>query len=379
MHTVNDYQFTFLSLDDINVLQDDWLTLESESNSCFFLSWSWISTWIETYQPESKILRAYYNGEMVAIAALVLKQQTRYYFLNSRTLHVHQTGEPQKDQIWIEYNGVLAKEEHAQTVTAASIKYLFSIADAWDELIVGAITDHEASLLESAGNLMRHDLWEAPCYGVDLRAIRVKKTNYLSTLSRNTRYQIGRSIKLYQQNGKLTIETADSKTKALEYFNEIGPLHIERWGAGVGESGFVNPYFTLFHQTLIKKCWDSGAVELIRVKAGNKVIARFYNFIYRNRVYFYLSGLVSESDSKLKPGLSGHALCIQKYLDDGYDFYDFMGGGERYKSNLAIQHQHLVKVTLQKRILKFKLERLGRRFKKIFVNIKNKDLSRCVN
>jgi CelD/BcsL family acetyltransferase involved in cellulose biosynthesis len=369
LHTVNDYQFTCSPLDDINVLKQDWLILESKSNSNFFLSWSWINTWIETYQPELRILRAYRKGEMVAIAALVLKRQRRYLLINSRTLHVHQTGDPDKDQIWIEYNGILAKQEHEEAVTKAAVKYLIEFLKIWDELIVGAITDHEASIIENAGDLMRHDLWEAPCYGVDLKSIRYNNTDYLTTLSRNTRYQIRRSIKLYEKNGKLSIDLADNKAKALKYFEEIGPLHIERWGAGNGESGFVNPYFTLFHRNLIKKYWEAGAVELIRMKVGDKVIARFYNFIYRNRVYFYLSGLMSETDNKLKPGLTGHALCIQKYIDEGFDFYDFMGGGERYKSNLAVQHQHLVKVTLQKRKLRFKLEKLGRKIKSIIVTL----------
>jgi CelD/BcsL family acetyltransferase involved in cellulose biosynthesis len=170
---------------------------------------------------------------------------------------------------------------------------------------------------------------------------------------------------MYQMNGDLIIETASSKSEAITFFNEIGPLHIERWGSGYGESGFANPYFKTFHHNLIDKCWDNGAVELLKIRVGKRVIARFYNFIYRNKVYFYLSGLVTEIDSKLKPGLTGHSLCIQKYIDDGYDYYDFMGGDERYKSNLSDKYQHLVKISLQKRKFKFILEKMGRNIKSI--------------
>ena len=363
LHAAIDYRFTLSCLEDINRLENDWLALEYVSNCSFFLSWLWISTWIETYQPELKILRAYYNDEMVAIATLVLNKQRRYWFLNSKTLHLNQTGDQEKDQIWIEYNGFLAKERHLDNVTTSGIKFLIETLDLWDEMIVGAITDHQATLLENGGNLMRHNLWHAPCYGVDLKAIRSYNRDYLSTLSRNTRYQIQRSIKLYEQSGSLKIETADSTNNAIRYFNEMGPLHIARWGTGCGESGFANPHFILFHENLIRKCWEIGAVELLRLRQGDQVIARFYNFIYRKRVYFYLSGLVSENNGKLKPGLTGHSLCIQKYINEGLDFYDFMGGGERYKKNLAEKHQQLVKVTLQKRKIKFIFERSARRLK----------------
>ena len=363
LYDLDKYHFTFLPMGDFDILQNDWLMLESKSSNYFFLSWAWIGTWIKTYSPDIRVLRAYYNGEMVAIAAFVLNAQRRHCFLHSRTLHLHQTGNAEKDQIWIEYNGILAKRNHVEGVTAASIRYLIEIADTWDELIIGAITEDEALVLEQEGNLMRHNLWEAPCYGIDLKTIRSRNKDYLSTLSRNTRYQIKRSIRLYQQNGKIIIETADNLNTAIKYLKEIGPLHIDRWGTSCDGSGFTNQNFTLFHENLIKNCWDSGIVDIFRIRVGNRVIAMFYNFIYKNRVYFYLSGLVSEMDSKLKPGLTGHSLCIQKYIDDGLDFYDFMGGSERYKKNLASKHQQLVKVTLQKRKLKFKLEMVGRKIK----------------
>lgn len=364
LDTTDKYQFTFLPLKKISELQLDWQTLESKTQCNFFLSWAWISTWIESYEPEVKVLRAYLNGELIAVAAFVYKSERRHIILSSRVVYLNQTGDSQKDQIWIEYNGILALEEHKQAVSKASIRYLFETPDSWDEIIVGAIADCEASLLEQGSNLMRHDLWEAPCYGIDLKNIRENNGDYLSTLSRNTRYQIRRSIKLYSKRGEIIIESADSKEAALKYFQEIGPAHMVRWGSNIGESGFANPHFMLFHEKLIEKCWENGSIELLRIKAGERVIAWFYNFIYRNRVYFYLSGLLSENESKLKPGLTGHSLCIQRYLENGFDFYDFMGGTERYKESLAEKHNHLVKMTLQKRKIKFLLERVGRKIKR---------------
>ena len=368
MDTIGDYQLTFCLLDDIKQLEHEWLALESQSNSNIFLSWAWISTWIETFRPQLNILRVCFHGELVALAALVIKEEVRYYTIKSKRLHLHQTGDPKKDQIWIEYNGILTKKEHEEAIKKVVLQYLMSFSKTWDELITGAITEKDALLLERAGDLMRHDIWNAPCYGVDLKKIRDSNTDYLSTLSRNTRYQIKRSIKIYQKSGMLNIEYASNKESALYQFNKIGPLHMMRWGTGVGKSGFANPYFVKFHRNLIDNNWDKGLINLINVHIEGKSIARFYNFIYRNQIYFYLSGLIIEPDSKLKPGLTGHALCIQEYINKGFDFYDFMGGGERYKESLAIQHQHLVCICLQKRKIKFKLENIGRRVKRLLMN-----------
>ena len=122
MRNNGDYQFTLLPLDDIDKLQKDWVKVESESENSFFLSWLWIGTWIETFRPILKVLRVYSGSELVAIAAFTLNKQKRYRCLNSRTLHLHQTGDSDKDQIWIEYNGILAKAEHQEAATTSYLR-----------------------------------------------------------------------------------------------------------------------------------------------------------------------------------------------------------------------------------------------------------------
>ena len=97
---------------------------------------------------------------------------------------------------------------------------------------------------------------------------------------------------------------------------------------------------------------------------GSRPVAYFYNYIYKGKVYFYLSGLEKIEKSILKPGLLGHSLSIERYLQRGLDYYDFMGGGERYKKSLAIKRLHLYKVTFQKNFYKFKLETLARKAKR---------------
>ena len=73
-------------------------------------------------------------------------------------------------------------------------------------------------------------------------------SSYLDTLSSNTRYQIRRSRRIYEERGQVELKRAQSVGEALEFFDQIGPLHIHRWGGELGESGFVNPEFLLFHR-----------------------------------------------------------------------------------------------------------------------------------
>jgi len=231
----------------------------------------------------------------------------------------------------------------------------------WDEFIVGAIDAEEARHYAELTGLFAHLRWEAPCYGVDLDALRRSGQHYLDTLTRNTRYQINRSHRLYEAWGAVELVRPDSAEEAVAIFDSIGPLHLNRWGAGPDQSGYANPDFVRFHRSLIQDQWASGGVDLVSVKAGDDMIASFYNLLYDQKVYFYLGGMKTEPDNRYKPGLLGHSLCIEDYRHHGFHYYDFMGGDERYKTQLGSLHKQLVQVSLQRDRFKLKLEDVMRK------------------
>lgn len=342
-------------------LRDDWLDLENRSGATIFLSWQWLGHWLQVYTPDASILRVREGDRLIGMGLVVETEERRHGILKSRCLRLHQTGHKLLDQIWIEYNGFLAERGMEDEVRNMCLRHLCDAMPGWDEFIVGAIDADEADRYARITGLHKHVRWEAPCFGVDLNELRRSGGHYLDTLSRNTRHQINRCHRLYAKRGEVILERPDSIEEALALFDRIGPLHLERWGAGPDQSGFANPDFVRFHRELIRAEWPDGGVDLVSVRVGDKEIASFYNLIYRQVVYFYLGGMAVENDNRLKPGLLGHSLCIEDYRHHGFHYYDFMGGDERYKSNLAQLHRHLVQISLQRARFKLKLEDVARR------------------
>ncbi len=353
-------------------LREEWLSLESRSNTNVFLSWQWIGVWLEVYRPAIQVLRVLDAERLIGIGLVVESRERRHGVLVSQCLRLHQTGFQHLDQIWIEYNGFLAEEGREAEVAAACMRYVSYQWDGWEEFVIGAIDREEAVSYSKTSGLDLHLRWEAPCYGVDLNALRDSQADYLDTLSRNTRYQIRRSHRLYEERGPVRLVRPASLEEALQVFKDIGPLHMDRWGTGKDQSGFANPEFVSFHRRMIEKHWHSGGVDLVRIMAGDNCIAAFYNLIYRGQVYFYLGGLAVEDDNKFKPGLLGHALCIEDYRSQGCRYYDFMGGDERYKANLGHLHRHLVQISLQRDRWKFRLEKAARQAKHQFFGVVEK-------
>lgn len=344
-------------------LSEDWQLLEQSACTTFFLSWSWISAWLESYVPDADVLSVHYNGELVALSLLCRSTFSNWKRFTSRRLHINQTGDPELDQIWTEYNGILCSAVHETKVQLLLMSHLVDHYNGWDELQVGAVTKKLANTLHESSDLTRLDLWHSPSYGVDLNALKAEGGVFLDSLSRNTRYQIRRSLKLYATSGGVRLQFAQSEEDAQLFFTEIAPLHMNRWGEEPGESGFSNPAFIVFHQNLIREAFPLGQVDLIKIFCGERVLGYLYNYLYRGRVYFYLSGLVSENDAKLKPGLCAHSMAIQHYIGLDYSFYDFMGGDDRYKSSLGSVHEQLFQISLQKNHFKFKIESFLRKVK----------------
>jgi len=362
------YQFNVVPLKDYSSLSSDWAALEKKSETSFFLSWTWIGTWLESYSPEVDVLSVTLGDKVVALCLLSKCVYSHWKRFTSTRLHMHQTGNPELDQIWTEYNGVLCAIEHESNINALVMPFLIKHYPGWDELLVGAVSKKLALTLHKSSGLFRLDLWHSPSYGVDLIKLKTKKLDFLESLSRNSRYQIRRSLKMYESQGGIRLQFAVNQEEALSFFHEIAPFHMEKWGKNPGESGFSNPAFVSFHVLLIKRAFPLNQVDVIKIFCGDRILGYLYNLIYDGRVYFYLSGLVSEQDAKLKPGLCAHALSIQHYMNKGFDFYDFMGGKDRYKSSLGAVHEELYHIALQKDQVKFKIEAFLRGVKQHFAS-----------
>lgn len=333
-----------------------WQDLEGRAAPTVFLSWQWLGHWLEVYRPRAELLTVCEGDRIVGLGIVVPTEERRHGLLRSRCLRLHQTGYRHQDQIWIEYNGFLAEKGQETAVAEACLGYLCKQMPDWDEFIIGAINAGEAEHLARQADLHSHLRWEAPCFGVDLNALRASGQHYLDTLSRNTRHQINRAYRLYESRGPVRLVRPDTVSEALSIFDGIGPLHLHRWGAGPDQSGYANPDFVRFHRSLIRDQWARGGVDLVSLQAGEEVIASFYNLLYGQNVYFYLGGMQTEPDNRLKPGLLGHSLCIEDYRQHGFHYYDFMGGDERYKSQLGSFHSQLVQVSLQRSRFKLRLE-----------------------
>jgi CelD/BcsL family acetyltransferase involved in cellulose biosynthesis len=185
----------------------------------------------------------------------------------------------------------------------------------------------------------------------------------MASLSRNSREQIRRSIRHFEERGVLALERAQDVAEALAWFAEMERFHMASW-AMRGQSGaFAETSFAHFHRCLITCGFDQGIPDLLRLTSGKDVLGFLYNFRWRGDVYAYQSGFVFGGDSRWRPGLVAHVMAMQRYQSEGLVRYRFLAGDSRYKNSLSNGADKLYWMTVHRPDLLHSVEKAARRLR----------------
>jgi hypothetical protein len=323
--------------------------------------WDWTGAWLRAYGDAvpHRFAIGRRGEEVVGAALLVSARSTARADLGLRLLHVGTSGEQEGEGVFGEYDGVLAAAGERDAFAAALVERLLN-ERGWDELRIDGFELSEARAFAAAAPAL--EIGEVVSPWTDLAAIRAGDGDVVAALAKGPRGRVRRSLRAL---GEVTGEWAGTAAAARAIFDELVALHQARWHAA-GESGaFASPRTLAFHRDLIETLTPSGRVVLYRASAGGETVGCLYGMVDRGRLLFYQGGLADSADSKVKPGLVAHALCMQECLERGIDAYDFLAGDARYKRELATAETRVAWGRLTRRtpraLLSGTLRRIGAR------------------
>ncbi len=321
-------------------------------------SWDWTGAWLRAYGDAvpHRFAIGRRGEEVVGAALLVSSRSPARADLGLRLLHVGTSGEPEGEGVFGEYDGVLAAPGERDGFVSALVERLLA-ERGWDELRIDGFELAEAQALARAAPAL--ELGEVVSPWTDLAAIRAGDGDVVAALAKGPRGRIRRSLRAL---GEVEGEWAESPATARAIFDELVELHQARWHAAGEPGAFASPRALAFHRDLIDTLAPSGRVVLYRASAGGETVGCLYGMVDRGRLLFYQGGLAEAADSKVKPGLVAHALCMQECLERGLDAYDFLAGDARYKRELATDETHVAWGRLTRRTPRALLSGALRRF-----------------
>jgi len=319
-----------------------WQALEKKSNNSVFLSWDWIESWLNLVKDRLFVVECYQGSKTVGLAFFVEKTRKVFGLFPIKQWHLHRTGHQQQDQIWIEYNDFLLAKDIEDNARLSMIEALSKFDHSLKEIVIGLSSEKVLNCFKF-NSFISDKLIQSSGYEVVLSDI--KKSYLQDVLSKNTRSQINRSNKLLSQLGNLEFNIFTEKNEINLLYKAIAKVHIERWSNTKEGSGFSNETFIAFHNQLVG---NANVVEVAVLSLNNKAIGYLVNFIYKKKVYFYLSALTKFDNNKIKVGLTLHEKAIDYYAKQGMTSYDFLGGEARYKQSLSNKCYELLMVRFYK-------------------------------
>ena len=343
-------------------LAQAWLELQDRADCSYFLSWGWIGTWLRQIAIALRpvVVRVWHDEQLVGLAVFVPRDIKRRIAFRASALFLHEYPFDHKNMV-IEYNGLLAARGHESAVCAETVGHLLLNFKQYDEFHFGAIAEapgldclRQASVNQAS--LLVTD--ESTAWQVDLDALDPGIDAFLATLSKNRRAQLRRSLRLYEEQGPLSLGEAQDTEQALAYFDGLKVLHTQRRKSKGQGGAFANSNWEQFHRALIKDRFSAGEIQMLRVSNPAMTVGYLYNFVWRRQVYVMQTGFRMGHDKRDQPGYVVHALAIVHNRDKGMATYDLMHGDAVYKKILCNRSRKLFWGVLQRPCLKFSLERL---------------------
>jgi CelD/BcsL family acetyltransferase involved in cellulose biosynthesis len=310
---------------DFAALAPVWLDLERRAAGSFFQSWAWTGCLAEERFGDPWLLTARRGDIVVGLALFNRGPRARL----TRPILLGESGRPDLDSIFIEHNGPLLERGETGDLASrcwAALSESFGRArwliSGTPESSYSALPDDRIARIKARRPAPYRDL--------------PPDTDVLERLSANTRQQLRRSMRAWEEIGPLTLEVAASPEQADAFLDALADLHQRYW-TGRGKPGaFAEPFFGRFHHALSRRASAGQSVDLIRVSAGSRIVGYLYNFVHRGWVTTYQSGFDFGPDAdRLRPGLVCHLLAMRHYQRAGMHRYDFLGGEARYKRSLA--------------------------------------------
>jgi CelD/BcsL family acetyltransferase involved in cellulose biosynthesis len=313
----------------------------------------WLLTWWEVYGPlQGRQLRIglfFDDNNLVGLAPFVWRRHFHRHCLPFRRLEFLASGETEGHGICSNHLNMLAESGHEETVARRLVAALQAGRfGTWDEVVLpmmdadGPMPSLLADALRQAGLLVTTEATGGAPY------IPLPPTwdAYLKSLSRNHRHLVTRSLRAFDRwaGGPVCLERVASAADLERGKRILVDLHHARWEKDAQQGVFRSPYFLRFHDRIMERLLEQGALELCWLRIGGKPVAVLYAMVWDGKVYAYQLGRDPNLPSILRPGIVVMAHAIRAAIEVGRREFDLLVDESLYKSQLALATRRLVRV-----------------------------------
>jgi CelD/BcsL family acetyltransferase involved in cellulose biosynthesis len=306
-----------------DTLADDWTALLDHSpNDTLFLTPAYQRTWWQHLGRGALAVLTAHEGEaLLGVAPLFVVEED-----DRRVLHTVGCVEVS------DYLDLVTASEREEDVLAAFLDFLAGPdAPAWDALDLCNV--HERSpTLNLLPELAQARGWQTQIEAQEVCPVVALPDSwdaYLEALDGKDRRELRRKLRRAEAydddlNWRFVRPDEDLAQAAEDFLVLMGKSLPEK-------DAFLTPAMENFFRRLIQVTAGEGWLQLSFLEFRGHKLATYLNFLYKNRIFSYNSGLDWENDPRLGAGAVLTGCLIQNAIEEGREAYDFMRGNEQYK------------------------------------------------
>ncbi len=304
------------------------LLADSEANN-IFLTWEWISTWLDEIYPDAPLLVVAVRApgdKLVALAPFYISELHLMGMIKYRCLRVLGDCLCGSD-----YPDLMIRNGYDRPAITEVLEALLSRADAWDCLWLPNVADWTggmARLQEDLGSRLPHISARQRVFSAI--ALPESYEELAASFSPSTRSNLKRQRKNLAGRTDLHIARCETVDEVPEFLDALFDLHRKRWES-VGQAGsFVRkPPMERFYRRFAPKAMELGWLRLFALRLNGDYKAVQFGYAFDNRMYCIQEGC----DIVDMPGagnyLRSHA--IKSFIAEGISEYDFLAGFAEHK------------------------------------------------
>jgi CelD/BcsL family acetyltransferase involved in cellulose biosynthesis len=281
-----------------------------------FQSFEWLAAWRRRRGRGEPILLIANEGA-IPIAAMALTQ-TRYRGAPLRFLRW--MGAPDAD--YHDFVGGRRRDDCA----AAFVGHLRQMPG-WHVCELGELRPQTLASLASPLSGATQD--SAPCAALRLPASRDEFERQAGRKLRSSiRRRAGMLSEAHPDHHFMTVSRVDELPQAMEDLFRLHTARLNKKGYG---GAFATESARAFHRDVAEAFFEKDMLRMHRLMVGDRCIAVIYCFNLRGVTCYYLGGF-DPAFSRFSPGVLIIHHAIMAAIEEGGSWFDFMRGGEEYKS-----------------------------------------------
>jgi CelD/BcsL family acetyltransferase involved in cellulose biosynthesis len=321
---------------------DAWTRLlQSSDANPVFMSWAWISSWLETFGDKRDIcLLALFEGDFL-VAVLPLRAGRSAGSLWGQRLSL--AGD---QQVGADYSDLICARGYEDAAAEAVAGWL-SERDSWTQCEFSDVLP--TSVVRRVAKLMSvdfvvEDLPGSVCPRVSLGC--GWEGLLRSRFDRKRRYNIERQIRLAETTQGLSLVFHDTPETIGPAFSVLTALHKQRKDTKGVASTFSRRDRLEFHARAAARLAESRSAFVATLESGKGAVVAAYCLCDSSSVYYFQTGM-SPAGAALGAGSTLLCMLMRWAARRGYAWFDLLKGDEDYKRNWATDRveQRLIRIT----------------------------------